>query len=759
MSNLVLKGDLTANFGEYLPTPYINRIYIGENSSGYATVEVELNVYLQMPEEADEDTFITQLESMKFYYVVIRFPIEGIEVEDVLSGKYSVRSLWAEYGWGLWLSTAADWADEREVSYDEEGNRILKLTYASQNFAGETLELGTNYWDNTSYSYYLFSFSTVEDLAEMTGTGDEHWATSAADDIPYSDRWGTFLTAETSEVSYEVITKEGVLALEDEIVYVDTSDAIYSGTVLQSITSQYYADSAATSDDIINTFQTLIDNYQDRGTSDSSLQNVLNSVSLILETAADAVDLLPQLNEYGKAFPSKTSATSIGQLYLEYTDKVALSNQALIGGAPLHKKSISGTSKITDNRGLGTPTGYNAPTAVNCIGDDNPASESARDTACSDGTYLGTGKLGGKLFVNRMAFPGTYSSEIDETTLGYATSLADDAWAANYGWVFFDYYAAMYNTLEILQNYNPSSLIAIFGEKALSSIFQLQEVKLIRYIDSVETASISQQYEYVEGVLTPLVGGLQWESMDTETEFPKHQLVSSDGGCTANSFIRLRNFDFPIEKKMINYGTTSVGSENAFNLMAFEFQDLMDYFGQLTADESEQKYVMEVTIKDDSDSLITQLTTDWDTYKAAFDIYNDLDPCDYDREGTFNQLFIDKQLELYMDDPASAPWISAPTVFAYYKELLEGTFAGNTDAMQAYAESQSINISPITGNKVNLDNFSNEFDSFMPAVLPEGFEHGGTLIFSCEFNLEDFEILQSEPETVGKSLCEFLVTD
>jgi hypothetical protein len=221
-----------------------------------------------------------------------------------------------------------------ETLYDEEGNRILKFTYSTLD--REEPPISGGWWMLNDVDSVMLAWSTTANLGEVYDDDQLLEAITAIGADPLvTQQWIEKLDSQTSDIAYEMVWVDEALPSSEQVAYVTADDAVYGGFPLQSITSQYYESSGATHEDITASFQTLIDKYQVQGTTDSSLQNVLDSISLILQTESQAVDLLPQLNEYGKAFPSKTSATTIGQLYLEYVEKVTISNQALASAPQL----------------------------------------------------------------------------------------------------------------------------------------------------------------------------------------------------------------------------------------------------------------------------------------------------------------------------------------------------------------------------------------------------------------------------------------
>ena len=69
MSRLITSGDTIANFGELLPAPYIEQIYIGvDTDSGYGTIDIALDIYVTAPEGADDEAIIKGVWKYYIYW-------------------------------------------------------------------------------------------------------------------------------------------------------------------------------------------------------------------------------------------------------------------------------------------------------------------------------------------------------------------------------------------------------------------------------------------------------------------------------------------------------------------------------------------------------------------------------------------------------------------------------------------------------------------------------------------------------------------
>ena len=758
MSNLVLKGDLTANFGEHFPIPYINRVYLASPNVGINSFYPELNIFLQAPEGTDIETLINQMEEVTFMWAIADARASSVHTWNLLNGEESIWEQQDVYMNWIYKFSLSDLPipegssiPDYETLYDEEGNRILKFTYSTLDGEGWPI---SGPWAMLDYvDGVMLAWSTTANLGEVYDDDQLLEAITAIGADPLvTQQWIEKLDSQTSDIAYEMVWVDEALPSSEQVAYVTADDAVYGGFPLQSITSQYYESSGATHEDITASFQTLIDKYQVQGTTDSSLQNVLDSISLILQTESQAVDLLPQLNEYGKAFPSKTSATTIGQLYLEYVEKVTISNQALASAPQLFKKTITSNSKVVDQREWTIDWQEWTGGTVACT-DEDPQGNIG---SCPPGAYLYE-----NLLLTRMAYPGQYDIAIDPARIdveGFEDAgdefveLAGDAWGANYGWVFFDVDKAFYETSTLARNYDVDKLITFLGldvdeegystgAQLVNMAFHLEEVKLTRYtvdeaqdFERTDKVTMSAVYD-ATGNAALLNGAVEWSNARAGEADEEEAGLSSlwAPGQTAPSYILLRNFDFQISEedrpnpKLDSYGTGYVGLP-AFRLMAFEFQDLMGYFEQLLEQEDSdiaQWYEITVTMRDRSVETMEALADQITTYRDKLDVYFQEAslPCSFNNmTNDFNEYFIDSQKALYEDTPAEAPWVDCPAVFVNFLYLLQNSstppsqdLSDESDRTSRATEIMN-KIAPTTGNLSQLEAFFDDFNELTEEI-------------------------------------------
>ena len=81
MSGIIMKGDIASNTGEYLPTPYIDKIYIeGGEEPSRAFLTVRTSVFLGNYDdklfnnngdiENDEETYSSALADLNYYVII-----------------------------------------------------------------------------------------------------------------------------------------------------------------------------------------------------------------------------------------------------------------------------------------------------------------------------------------------------------------------------------------------------------------------------------------------------------------------------------------------------------------------------------------------------------------------------------------------------------------------------------------------------------------------------------------------------------------
>jgi len=162
MSRLITSGDTNLNFGKLLPAPYIEQIYLGtDTTEDLGTIDVQINIYIRSNEYSDDATLLHQLRDLRIVWMYAA--PSSTELDELISGEKNI--------WAYELEVLANWggantfqlsevSDDLEVIYDDEGNRVLKLTYLSSN-TGDTLTLDSA-WSGIGSDVYLFAWATFD---------------------------------------------------------------------------------------------------------------------------------------------------------------------------------------------------------------------------------------------------------------------------------------------------------------------------------------------------------------------------------------------------------------------------------------------------------------------------------------------------------------------------------------------------------------------------------------------------------------------
>tara|TARA_Y100000310_G_scaffold78167_1_gene74776 strand:+ start:8981 stop:12016 length:3036 start_codon:yes stop_codon:yes gene_type:complete len=736
MSRLIMAGDTTKNFGVHLPDPYVEQISISDTTSGYAYVDVEFNAFIKIGEEADEMTLIDELGDFTFYWRLFTLDSEG----NALSGIWNLSqllnneiSIWSLAPMGSGWGGASFKLSEMDytVVYDEAGERTLKFVYStSVNGAGVTLD--TYIWGGSALndvSVYLTAWCTPEEFEAP------FWSYASA---TYDDNWGKFLNIETSGISYDVVWRDQKPAVIGEITWVDGDGNVYDDTPLQSVTSLYYTTDVVTHEEIATSFQDLLDEYKSQGETDESLQDIMDQISYILTVYGSSADLLSRLNELARAFPSKTSATSVGTLYNQYVKKVAAANTAITTSTQVYKDVIQNT-KVVDLRGVPSltwsdPLGSTYDLELDTDGETSKWANSAILTNMKIGRTL--------IWLDEDAY-------VEYESYGYISKgyleggTGEDAGEAivinNYGYVFFDYDQTMYKYSYISDYVQMDTLFNVFGKEYLNKYFKLTTAEYLRtdvntgevYGDSSQMSRIITNFEdgYIPTTMTHQ--SAPYDNYRVE-DSSKPYVYSPSNYAVAYSFVLLRNFAWLTEP-----------STDDDRLMCFEIQDFDVYtdYGisnnintvddryYSTDGDTELKFY--VTFEDSTHKLIEELISSYSEAKTALSAYviEAGENCNFNTiDNRFKETFATAQNALYRDSIGYAPWVYYPVFYSIHRDIVTKEHGGNLEAIMLAAANISAKINPDYGTLEELQNFERDFNDLWSGF----YDTGGTLAVAAD---------------------------
>ena len=765
--SVIFKGDIIDNFGEYLPTPFIRKVDVGDEN-----ITVTLSVFLNVDEDQDVESMATALSNNLHLYLYLT--VDPVRFQNVSLGKnnvleYSqnqeVQSAFRELPFDMSdgyitidniFSSTSD--AEGNISYDylvskelfdESGTRVwefrIEQTISIEDVSDpESPQAIVGLWDNYSNKikndFYLLE-EDVQDIITTQGY-DAEWP-NGYESAPHYYQWkswdgglyiGAFsstlnlndeqeiidtlqndslLKIKVSDVSYETVFENisfsddyssiyGEISMPSlvQTEYLDPHAAIYSRTPLQSLSAGYHTDSSITHEEIVDHFQGLI-----AGESSSTrpdLKQMTEQISYILEVYGTKADLLVQLNLLRGLFPNKSTVTPVGKLYSKFKKAIFVTNKAIKGSAALKKQQIR-NPKLRDNRSR-TADSYEAPTTA---------------------VDLATLESSGAEYI----YPTWYiSREYDPGAEIYT----------NYGYFFFDYEKALRRTSALAQAYDMSKLTDLFGLDFPYHTFYISEASIYRsneYPDdgveqkitcTMKNAGGTPSYPLTETISA--TGGYD-PSVDSTGDivFPYNEGITLAGAAGAGEdygFDATSELPLLVVRKYSNSagtGTSGIGSGytdmpvEGYRLLMFEFQD---YFRNNPPEEA-RYYGASITIVDSTKTLAREIKT---AFKEQLDLLSEYveaanSMCSYNNNtGEFNAFFTEALEALYLDNPETAPWHTAPPVYTVYRDLIYDTFSGDVDTIAELSSIIVENINPYTGNLESLQKFYDDMQGLYDAL-------------------------------------------
>ncbi len=331
MSNIVLKGDVIQNIGEYLPNPYIEKINVTDNGSGMVSLEIDYSLMFMVSDEYDITDIGTNLSRLNLYGFVTTS-------EQVLTKREAIDkfienntgSYTEEVGFGD-ISRNLNNGDYNDNIYDSDDRQIIKATatFSITEISPSDIESG---------NLYLYMFSTLSSRGDMSING-----------LGY-------LT--TSNFAYEKVFSPNLNVLKEELpIYLTTEGEKYGQVPLLGLDRRFYQNRTVTRSEIISKVRSLVSRFN--GSSNSALQQNIDNINLVILTEANSENLLVELDKVRRSFTSKTNNNPIGNLYAAYSVLLQNINSSFPRTERLNKQKYL-TGKVIDMR-VGLPSGYVLP--------------------------------------------------------------------------------------------------------------------------------------------------------------------------------------------------------------------------------------------------------------------------------------------------------------------------------------------------------------------------------------------------------------
>ena len=517
----------------------------------------------------------------------------------------------------------------------------------------------------------------------------------------------------TLSKTYQSVFLNGEIVPNEEVNFVDNSNNIYDGPVMLDINNSYKGTTQEAINEIIAKTETM-----DSGSAGSEVRKQSDNLKYIVNTFKNDPRLLIELNNYRKLYPNKNDGTPSAAFYNSFKNMYSNSLAKLQKNQNSLVKSFSLNPIVFDNREASIVNLYDQPEVVQATADGNTEDD----------------KRFPKEYITRYAYSSTKAAGEPSETFTWE----DEDIICDNGFIFFDYERALRNDTIISSLFNVDKLQSYFGKKLINGTLALLNTTLTKkYVNNAGSATelrtartIETTYRHgVETTFGPIASSLS----DGETAYVGINYDRVDVGMSGKldrSYCVLRNI-VPAGSERYDLGTKVKSAQvdsfqEDYRFMCFYFQDYYDVSvaaDTVTSvdgiDYTEQSYTLNVVFKDQSVQLLNTLKENYEKYMSTEDYslktyydYAESTGNNNNYTGYFNNFFVNGVMELFSDNPNSAPWITVPIIYNIHRDIILDTFSGDAEALLRNAANTTAKIAPRTGTLEQLDNYKNLVDSF-----------------------------------------------
>jgi hypothetical protein len=670
MSRLIFEGDTISRFGKKIPTPFIEKLKIYQDS-----FECTISIYLHITENPERNEEIYEdLSNLKLFYGFGQTNPVPVELN---------------------LGQDDYFALVNENIYNSEGQRFAKFAFIRREAYQQDFQLNRAISDNLMRETYFSCFIAVSEderdvrNSRLTGLSTDDQT------IREFDRRGNYniYSNVASPLVYEKVFTAPIganrsapnrIATDPRIIYEDSIGLPYESIPLQSVQKDYYKTTDSFRENLKKQIDDLVASYGE--VEDQQLQSFLDSISYVSETQNRGVEFIIELDKVRNSFPSRTSTSPLGILYNRLKTIIFSANDAIILGESLQKKIVPNT-KIVDLRDVFTRFSI--------------TEWSRRDEESYTPRLDDTGEtLYNHVLMERQQIetPKIVELSTGESRLydaGSGLREPDYDITSIFGYFFFDYEKALHKKSNISQIYEIQKLLNIFGNNSLDRYFEFQRTEMRKF---------DNRRGEVRRITTPY----------SNNRPVTHLMIP------ANETTPIQKVDYYEPEGQSNFTEIPYVTPRAFNtvdglgdyrLLAFEFQDFED---ARSSNRSGQSYRFNVYIDDNTldfyQTLVEQFEQHLQSLKKYLDFANDF--CSYNNiDNRFNDFFV-KSIDEYFALQGSKPWQVMPKLYTIHFDLITNAFSGQQSSMSNYADEQSNLISPQNGTLEQLQNFVQTVEDF-----------------------------------------------
>ena len=654
MSNIVLKGDVIQDLGEYLPNPYIERIEVTTTEPDQVGIEIQYSLLFMISDDYDIEDITTNLQNISIMFASARSesPLEKQKFIDEIVDQTSNESTRFEIA-DIDMDSLFDRIDSGDYIddlYDEQGRRILKIT------ANYTITMLTSLITNSDvYCYGLSSIVSSTKLKDLSKN------------VAYLN---------TSNIAYEKVFSPGLNVLrEEEVIYLGTQGEKYGYTPLLALNRNYYKTQTISRETIISKVNSLINRFENR--SAGPLADSVNSIKHVLGEESESENLLVELDKVRRSFPNKTNNNPVGNLYSAYSKLLQNINSSFPPSDRLTKQKYL-TGKVVDMRG--SNLSFNPPTTG---GGDSPLSQNLFfidrqriSDADDDAGAQSNGSRNYGVFMlkfEEMIKQNSVMAEHFDVDRLYNVTLPDDLDGLK---------RMLYSYLKM----NYASIKKSNGATAGMSLSAL-----IYDPSPPLGGSVYQQSTLLYGG----IGLREYYDTQLETTF-NNDLIEYDFNFADQTQNKIRCFYF---QDLDSYSARYEVQEAASGGIKFIY-DIEVSMEDLTGQFVKKTIIKYVNAMGD--------LKDYKDYAQKVCSYNNL-------ENRFNDFFINSISEEF---GVKKPWEFAPTIYSVLAYILKGVENFETaDETRKYARNLINEISPQNGSLESLVAFYDLMDGFYTDVL------------------------------------------
>ena len=709
MSGLILKNNSLSNTGEYLPSVYIDKIYLKDNG-----ILVDTSVFVphndtKLEDDSlaveDKEVYRKNLNERIHHYVVVIIGLTSDDYQSLHSGQ-NLYELITKGSVNVWdLSAYYSELSELMVkpsSTDRSTTPTKVVMFEIDPYSTDPLII----FDNNGQEYLKYMDNTTVDIDLTPGEWDWNEIVSlqvvafsstiknnlSSEDVIAEMSDPILLQKKIGDISYETVWENNTLAGRLQVEYVDVEDAIYDQIPLQSLDALFYKIDGITNLEVVANIESLIEEFTEayklneiEDNKHTALRNAINSISVVLQVRGDKADIVPQLNAVRSLFVEKSLAKPVGKFYKQLRKRL-FSIDKLIRLAEKVRKKVMYNGKLVDER------------TVEILSD-------------LDGSYI-----------DREDCDFLYADWITTTSYLYDWTGEDLEWnrAVTNGYYFFDYEKSLRSN-SILSRYVNINRLEAAGIHVPYSHYRVENSTARR----VDYVSEGWTVTNVEDVTLKAI-------MDSTVSYPvtEKMLVTDEGSENANT-VNPNNRGTPyvealsctllngtwshlMNRRFVDVSVDSIdkqsGIEN-YRLMCFELMDFMD---PVTPGESlDENYISTVELQDSTAQFFGEIELAIEEVENEYDEY--LTRCQSlcsTRKTTnlFNAFFTESIMEEYKDNMSNAPWIRCPLFLLSFQNFVTGQWVDKEGILERAAIIVS-QINPVNGNLISVESFSNDLQT------------------------------------------------